>query len=157
MAARIYTVAFSAVAVTVAVDVFEIRPADDKPVEIIGLFIGQSSDVGDAADEMLGYSVIRGFTTSGSGGATPTPTPVDRSGAAAGFSAETNNTTAATTGTTTTMHADTFNIRAGEKLWVPEGCWWEASQADTSIIVRLAAAPADSLTMSGTLYVREQG
>jgi hypothetical protein len=157
MAARIYTVSYTAVAVTAAVDVFEIRPADDKPIEIIGLFMGQSSDVGDAADEMLAYRVIRGFTTSGSGGATPTPTPVDRSGAAAGFSAETNNTTVATTGTTADLHADTFNIRAGEKLWLPEGCWWEASQADTSIVVRLAAAPADSLTMSGTVYVREQG
>lgn len=154
---RIYTVPFSAVAVTVQVDLFEIRPADDKPVEILGLFIGQSSDVGDAAAEILGYTVIRGFTTSGSGGATPTPTPLNRSDTAAGFSAETCNTTLATTGTTATVHADTFHIASGEKLWLPEGCEWEASQADTSIVVRLAAAPADSLTMSGTLYVREQG
>jgi hypothetical protein len=154
---RIYTVNFSAVAVTVAVDLFEIRPVSNKPVEVLGLFIGQSSDVGDAAAEILPYTVIRGFTTSGSGGATPTPAPLNRSDSAAGFSAETCNTTAATTGTTVTLHADTFHIAAGEKLWLPEGCEWEASAADTSLVVRLAAAPADSLTMSGTLYVREQG
>lgn len=154
---RIYTVIFSAVAVTAQVDLFEIRPADDKPVEIMGLFLGQSSDFGDAQAELLAYSVIRGFTTSGSGGSTPTPAPLNRSDTAAGFSAETLNTTLATTGTTATLHADTFHVSAGEKLWLPEGCEWEASQADTSIVVRLAAAPADSLTMSGTLYVREQG
>lgn len=154
---RIYTVTFSAVAVTAAVDLFEIRPATNKPCEVMGLFLGQTSDVGDAAAEILGYTVIRGFTTSGSGGATPTPAPLNRSDSAAGFSAETCNTTVATTGTTATLHADTFHIASGEKLWLPEGCEWELSAADTSLVVRLAAAPADSLTMSGTLFVREQG
>lgn len=154
---RIYTVNFSAVAVTVQVDVFELRPADDKPIEIIGVFMGQSSDFGDAQAEILGYTVIRGFTTSGSGGATPTPAPLNRSDSAAGFSAETCNTTLATVGTTATLHADTFHVASGEKLWLPEGCEWEASQADTSVVIRLNAAPADSLTMSGTVYVREQG
>lgn len=154
---RIYTVSFSAVAVTVAVDLFEITPADDKPVEVIGLFIGQSSDVGDAAAEILAYTVIRGHATSGSGGAATTARPLNRSDTAAGMAAETCNTTAASTGTPVTLHADTFHIAAGEKLWLPEGCEWEASQADTTLVVRLAAAPADSLTMSGTMYLREQG
>jgi hypothetical protein len=154
---RIYTVTFTATAVTAQVDVFEIRPADDKPCEVLGLFIGQSSDFGDAQAELIAYSVIRGFTTSGSGGSTPTPTPVERSDAAAGFSAETLNTTLANTGTTTTVWADTFNVAAGEKLWLPEGTEWSVTQADTSLVVRLGAAPADSLTLSGTLVVREQG
>lgn len=154
---RIYTVTFSATAVTAQVDVFEIRPADDKPLEVLGLFIGQSSDFGDAQAELLAYTVIRGFTTSGSGGSTPTPAPVGRSDAAAGFSAETLNTTLATTGTTATLWADTWNVAVGEKLWLPDGCEWSVTQADTSLVVRLAAAPADSLTMSGTLVVREQG
>ena len=34
---------------------------------------------------------------------------------------------------------------------------WEVSQADTTLVVRLGAAPADSLTMYGTIYVRELG
>lgn len=156
--ARIYTVIFSAVAVTTTVDFFEIRPADDKPVDILGLFIGQSSDFGDAQAELLPYTVVRGFTTTGSGGASPTPVPVGSSaGVAAGFTAKTCNTTLATTGTTTTPHSDTFHVASGEKLWLPEGCEWGCSQADTSIVVRLGTAPADSLTMSGTLYVKELG
>lgn len=154
---QLYTVEFEAVAVTAQVDFFEIRPADDKPVQVVGLFLSQSSDVADAAEEILRYRVIRGHTTSGSGGATPTPAPLGRSAQAAGFSAETNNTTIASVGTTVNLHSDTFNIRTGLQLWLPEGCEWEASQADTSLVVRLMAAPADSLTMSGTLYVREQG
>lgn len=154
---RIYTVSFTAVASPAAIfDVFEVRPADDKPLEIMGLFMGQSSDVGDANAENLAIRVIRGFTTSGSGGATPTPAPLNRSDTAAGFSAETMNTTVATTGTTADLHTDVFNTQAGYMLWLPEGCEWELSQADTSLVVRLSA-PADAVTMSGTLYVREQG
>lgn len=154
---RIYTVSFTQVAITTAVDLFELTPADDKPIEILGLFFGQSTDVGDAAAEQIPYRVIRGHTTSGSGGTAPTPRPLNRSGVAAGFAAEVCNTTAATLGTAVDLHADVINIQAGEKMWLPEGCEWEASQADTTLVVRLAAAPADSITCSGTLYVREQG
>lgn len=153
--ARMYTVEAEGVAVTAAVDVVELSPADDLPVKICGLFLGQSSDVGDAAEELLRYRVIRGHTTGGSGGAAPTPRPLDPNDGAAGFAAETNNTTAASVGTTHNLHSDTFNIRTGEKLWLPEGMEWEADQGDTTLLVRLMAAPADSLTMSLTAYVRE--
>jgi len=154
---RVYTVEFEGVAVTAAVDFFQLTPADDKPIEIIGVFLGQSSDLGDAASEILRYRVIRGHATTGSGGASPTPRPLNRSGAAAGFTAMTNNTTVATAGTAINLHSDVFHIAAGLPLWLPEGCEWEASQTDTLIVVRLMAAPTDSLTMSGTLYVVEQG
>ncbi len=157
MADRTYTVSFTEVAVTVAVDLFELTPADDRPLEILGLFIGQSSEFGDAASELLPYRVIRGHTVSGSGGAAPTPRPLQRGDAAAGFTAETCNTTAANTGTTVDLHADTFNVAAGEKLWLPEGCEWGVSQTDTTLVIRLASAPADSIDLSATLYVREQG
>lgn len=154
---RMYTVSFTGVAVTTAVDLFEITPADDKSLEVVGLFVAQSSDFGDAQAEQIGYRVIRGHTTSGSGGTATTPRPLNRSDVAAGFTAETCNTTAASVGTTVDLHAGVINMQAGEYLWLPEGCEWELSQADTTLVVRLIAAPADSLTLSGTLYVREQG
>ena len=154
---RCYTVEFDGVAVTAAVDVFQLTPADDKPVEIFGVFIGQSSDVGDAASEIMRYRVIRGHTTTGSGGASPTPRPLNRSGVAAGFAAMTNNTTQATVGTVHNLHSDVFHVASGLQLWLPEGAEWEASQADTTLLIRFMAAPVDSLTMTGTLYVREQG
>ena len=157
MTSRVYSVSFTATAVTAAVDLFELTPADDKPIEIIGIFLGQSSDVGDAASESLPFRVIRGHTTSGSGGGTATPRPLDRSGPAAGFTCETNNTTAASAGTAVDLWADVWNIQAGYPLWLPDGCGLEASQGDTTLVVRLGAAPADSITVSATLVIKEQG
>lgn len=156
---RIYSVIFSAVSISAIQDLFELTPADDKPIEIVGIELSQTgnSDVGDAQEEILKLQIIRGFTTSGSGGSAPTPQPIKRSSAAAGFTAEVNNTTVATTGTTSTLHETGWNIRAGYLNWYPEGCEPEASQANTTIVVRLPTAPADAITISGTLWVREYG
>lgn len=154
MIGRVYAVTFSAVAVSAAQDLFEITPADDKPVEIVGIELGQSSDAGDAADELLQISIIRGHTTSGSGGSAPTPAPLNPNDTAAGFTAEVNNTTVASTGTTTTLQTGCWNVRAGYINWFPEGMRPTASQGNTTIVVR-QTAPADAITMSGTLYVRE--
>jgi hypothetical protein len=156
MAGRVYTVEFEGTAVTAQVDFFEIDAAAEKPVEVIGLVLSQSSDVADAAEEILRFRVIRGHTTGGSGGSAPTPRPVNPTDAAAGFAAETLNTTIASAGTGVNLHSDSFNIRAGYQLWLPPGCEWVTS-GTSLLVVRLMAAPADSLTMSGTLYVRELG
>ena len=152
---RVYTVQFENVAVTALQDLFEITPADDKPVKLLGLFLSQSSEIGDAQEEMMRIQVIRGYTSSGSGGSAPTPVPVDPNTAAAGFTAEVNNTTVATTGTAVILHSESFNERTGLAMWwTPETCPI-ASQANTTIVVRLLANPADSVTMNGTLYVEE--
>ncbi len=151
---RIYTVEFNAVAVTAAVDLFEITPADDKPVTIIGWSLDQYSDFGDAQAEQLSLRVIRGFTTRGSGGSSPTPVPVEPNDAAAGFTAETCNTTLANTGTTTNPWSGGWNIQAGCRDFLPEGMQPKATQANTTIVLR-QSAPADSITLNGTLWVAE--
>ena len=153
---RLYTVVFEAVAMTVAQDYFEITPADDKPIALHGISLGQHTDFGDAQDENLRWSVVRGHATSGSGGSAPTPQPLSPIDAAAGFTAEVNNTTIASTGTTATLHVGAFNVRAGLDFFWPPECRPKASQANTSLVVRMAStAPADSITFSGTLYVEE--
>lgn len=152
---RIYTVEFEGTAVTAAVDVFEIRPADDKPISIHALFLSQSTELGDAAEEILRYRVIRGNLTTGTGGASPTPRPVDHTDAAAGFGADTLNTSPATTGTEVVLHSGGWNVRIPEMLILPPEMRWESVEAGGFIVVRLMAAPADSVTMSGTLYVEE--
>jgi len=159
MSGRIYTVVFGAVSVSAAQDLFEITPADDKPIEIVGLKITQvgSSDVGDAAEEMLRFSIIRGHTTGGSGGSAPTARPVKRSDGAAGFACEVNNTTIASGGTSVILDEDAFNVRVPYINWWPPGTEPEATQADTTLVVRLNSAPADAITLSGTLYVSEGG
>lgn len=158
MNGRMYAVPFEGVAVTGAVDFFEITPADDKPVCIHGIYLSQSSDTGDAAEELLRVTIKRGHTTGGSGGSTPTPSPLGSSAnAAAGFTAKTNNTTQASAGTAVTLHSETFNVRAGWAYIPTPEARPGASQANTTIVVRLEAAPADSLTMSGCLIVEELG
>jgi hypothetical protein len=134
---RVYSVEFENVAVTTVNgdhDLFYIAPADDKPVRLISCYLSNTSnaDVGDAQEEMLRLRIIRGHATVGSGGATPTPAPLNPNDAAAGFTARTVDTTIASAGT------------------LPM-----CSQAQTTIVVRLMAGPTDDITMSGTLYVEE--
>lgn len=151
---RTYTVQFNAVAITAAQDLFEISPADDKPVRLLGLVVGQYSDVGDSNSENLSLSIIRGYTSSGSGGSAFTALPLDPNDSAAGFSAEINNTTVANTGTAVTLWSDVWNTQAGYQVWFPEGAQPQASQANTTIVVRITA-PADSITTNATLIVQE--
>lgn len=153
--ARVYSVSFENVSVSASQDFFEVSPADDHPVVILALYLDQISDVGDAAEEMLRYKIIRGHTTSGSGGSSATPRPLDPGDAAAGFSAEVNNTTIASAGTAVDLHAGAFNIRAGLALIYPPEMTPVANQGNTTIVVRLMANPADAVTMSGTLYIAE--
>ena len=81
---------------------------------------------------------------------------MDTTDVAAGFVSETNNTTIASLGTTSILHAHAWNIRTGLELWFPPGAQHLANQGNTTMVVRLMAAPVDSLTMSGSLYVEEQ-
>jgi hypothetical protein len=154
-----YLVPFENVSVSAAQDLWEISPADDRPVRIWGWTlanVGGVSDVGDAAEETLRLSIVRGHTTSGSGGSTPTISPVHQVGAAtAGFAAEVNNTTIASTAGTTIAAGFPFNVRVGGDYLFPPEFTPYASQANTTIVVRLVAAPADAVAMSGTLYVEE--
>lgn len=155
--ARVYTVVFDNVSVSAAQDFFELTPADDKPIELIGLMLSQTgnSDIGDAAEEILPIKISRGFATSGSGGTAPTPAVIKVSDTAAGFSAEVNNTTVASAGTETILMVDNFNVRAGYMCWFPPGAEPSASQANTTMTIRLTRAPADAITLSGTAWVRE--
>jgi len=154
-----YTVFFTNVAVAVAQDFFSLVGAAQKPIEIVGLQFSQVgvADVGDAQEEMLSFIICRGNTTVGSGGTAPTPNPVKIGSAAAGFTARVNDTTVASAGTLVTLHSDAFNVRAGYMNWWPPGAEIDNNIAIASsrLCVRLTAAPADSITLSGTVYVRE--
>jgi hypothetical protein len=156
MAGRVYTVAFDQQSFTAAngdYDFFELDPATDKPIEIIAIFIGNKSEVGDAQEEMVAWAVVRGNATSGNGTST-TPRPLIPTDPAAGFAAEVVASTPASTGTALTLHADTFNIRTGLQIVFPPDMRPTAAGADL-LCVRLLTALADDATLSGTVYVRE--
>ena len=152
---RMYTCEFSKVAVSLDQDVFELTPADDKPIAIHAVFLSQSSDVADAAEEILNYKIIRGLATSGSAGGTSTPAVLNPLDTAAGATCETNNTTIATAGTPIDCHSDSFNIRTGLQLIFPPEMRPVATEANTTIVVRLMEDLADAVTMSGTVYFEE--
>lgn len=153
---RMYIGSFENVAVTAAQDFFEIAPAANKPIQIHGYGLHQTSDLGDAAEEILRISLVRGHTTSGSGGSTMTPALLNSSAdtAAGDTTIEINNTTiASTAGTTLYVHG--MNIRAGLEVWFPPEARPGVSAADTTVVLRLLAAPADSLTMGGWIVFEE--
>lgn len=154
---RVYTVEFEGVAVTAIQDLFAIAPGAQKPCAIVGVLIAQSSDVGDAAEEILRIRFIRGHTTAGSGGTAPTPQPLDDQDAAATFTARVNDTTIASLGTAENLISHAFNIRTGLELWFPPEarCRIDLVIAGNRLVVRLLAAPVDALTMSGTIFVEE--
>jgi len=152
---RMYSASFADVEVTALQDLFSLVVAVNEPVTLHSCFISQSSDVGDAAEELLAVHIVRGNGTVGSGGSAPTARPLDPKTGAASATVRANDTTEASTGTEEIMHAETFNIRTG---WVyiptPE-TRIKADNVSDIIAVRLLDAPADALTTSGSLYWEE--
>jgi hypothetical protein len=156
MARGVYTVSFDQQSFTAAnadYDFFELDAAAEKPIEIVAIFIGNKSEVGDAQEEMVAFSVVRGNATTGNGTST-TPRPLDASDGAASFTAEVVSSTPASAGTAVNLHVDTFNIRTGLQLIFPPDMRPKTQGADL-LCVRLLTALADDATLSGTLYVRE--
>lgn len=153
----IYTVSFAASSFTNAngdYDFFELTPADDRPIEVVAIYIGNKSEVGDAQDEMVEWSIVTDNATSGNGTST-TPRPLDPRDASAGFTAETVASTVASTGTEIFLHQDTFNIRAGLQIIFPEQMRPRCDQADTMLCIRMEQGLADDASIAGTVYVRE--
>lgn len=153
----IFTGTFSAVGVSAAQDLFEIVSPATSNVVIREIRVGQYSDFGDAAAEILSVQIIQGFTVAGTGGSTVTPSNVQRHTGApsAASTVLANNTTVANTGTNTVMVADSFNIQAG---WVYCPPREERIQLGPSqrLVVRITA-PADSITTNGTIVFEELG
>ena len=151
----VYTIHLAPTAITVAADLVEITPADDRPVVVHGFRVYQTTDVGDAAEEIIGLAWVRGNATSGSGGSAATPAPKDHRDAAAACAAEVGNTTAASTGTPITTYSTGWNVRAPlEVVFTPEQRI-RADQANTTLVLRMLAAPADSLTIGCSVDFEE--
>ena len=121
---------------------------------MLGFDIGQTSDAGDANEEILLLSLKSGQTTSGSGGSASTPVPTDCvSAPGSGAAAEQANTTKASAGTILTHATYPWNVRVPTSVVLTQ---------EQQIILPAArrmtleiAAAADSLTISGQVWVQE--
>lgn len=158
---RIYSCCFNAGAYNNAsgdVDLFELTPADDKPLALHGLWlsnVGIAADAGDAQEELLQVNIVRGLTSSGSGGTTGSAVKMNNNDAANGFTYEYMNVTVATTGTAGTLHCDGWNVRIPyQMIWTPE-TRPVVTQADTTLVVRLSSTVTDDMLISATLLVEE--
>lgn len=141
---------FENVAVTALQDLFELNAPTNIPVCLHRVLITQHSDFGDAQAEILRVRFIRGFTTSGSGGTTPTATDLGTQGATYGGSVEANNTTPANTGTTNTPHVEAWNVATAlDYMPPPEQRIW--LKGGDRLVVNLPVAPNDSLSVDGTI------
>lgn len=151
-----YTAAFSAIAVSGAQDLWEILTTVNTRAFIKEVRFGQYSDAGDAAAELLGVTFKTGDTVSGSGGSTITPTNVrrDTGGATAESTVERNNTTQATGGTV--VFADAWNTQAPFLYIPPDEESKIIVEKATRFVVTLTA-PADAITMNGTITFEELG
>lgn len=150
----VYTVPFAYTG-NANVDLVEITAAAAKPLVVLGYDICQTSDVGDAQEEILGLLFKSGQTTSGSGGSASTPVPTDSSAIAASFAAEQANTTKASAGTIVTHATFGWNVRMPDsRVFTPEQQIILAAGRRATLEI---PAAADSLTISGQLWVQEIG
>lgn len=154
----IYTVPFSFTGADGTMDLCALVAHASKQCALLGFEIGQISDVGDAAEEIVAISVHSGFTAAGSGGSAVTPSPLDPVGApASGFTARMADTTPANTGTSTAHYEYTWNVRQALNVTYPPE-WQIVFGAGRRVCISLSvAAPADSLTTRGYAVVQEIG
>jgi hypothetical protein len=160
---RIYRVPYTGTLTTSGgdADLLSIQPGDDKPCRLAGWILGQSTEVGDAAEENLRLTLrhMTATVTIGSGGSAPTPVanrPGTTDVAAAGFTARCNDATVSTTsGTSTIMEELGWNIRSSPwERWIPEEFRPMAIQGEV-LIVRMESTPTDDITAELTFFVEE--
>lgn len=159
---RIYTVPFVSGTITNAganADLWTIEPADDKPCRIRGIIFGQTSELADAAEEIVNIDILHmGATFTNSNGTAVTGVHVDVGVAvAAGFTAEINGATVSTTsGTSTTMMSLAWNLRSSPyELWFPDRDMAPVVRQGAGLVVRLMSTVTDDVTFCGTLFVEE--
>ena len=153
---RISTVTISGVASPAAAfDFLELVPATAKPICIHRIRIAQTTEP-TTEEEQLALTVVRGHATSGSGGdTTPDGGMLVSTDTAIGYTAETMNTTIASTGTPVNLIEDAWNTRAGcDIAFSPEERPWAVN--GERIVIR-SGAPADAVTIRATFWVEEMG
>ena len=148
---RMYTVSFTEVAVTAVQDLFQLEAKTSVAI-VHGIFISQTTDVGDAEAENL--SIVLARVTDAVSNVT-VETVLNTGDAAANANLNVNQTTQLVTGAAT-VHSEAWNI-ALPFVWMPPPEMRIIIRPDDAFVVDLNTAPGDSLTMSGTLYFEEIG
>lgn len=142
-------------------DIISLQAADDKPILIRGVQLGQTSEVGDAQEEGLRVTVKR-ITTSyavGSGGASVTAAAPQGSSTNSvwSFTARSNDTTPAT-GTAQVLDEIGWNERnTPMEKWYPDTDYAPGAKQGEGLVLRLETTLADDMSFVGGVWVEEMG
>jgi hypothetical protein len=156
MFTRVYKVIWTGT-YSAAIDIAEINNASGKVAGLISVNVTQTSEEGDAEDEMVAIEFIRAHATSGSGGSAFTALP-EQGDAAFSGTCEIGNTTLASTGTPVTHLGEGFNVRAGYSFRPHEvemGQYLIAS--GERAVIRLPDTPTDAITIRAVVLFGEIG
>jgi len=153
----VYTVPFSATVLTTnPIDLFCVTASTESRVVIREIRLGQYSEFGDAQAELLSLEMMTGSTTPSSGTAITPRNVAGHSGAPTAVSAVVGpSTTLASTTSAALDWADTWNVAAG-LLYAPVPAERKIVAAGDTWVLRMSA-PADALTLNGTLLIQEIG
>lgn len=150
-----FSVALSDVTATAVQDVWHLKAGATYPIIIHWVELHQK---GLTSVEALNVKFKRhtATVTQGSGGSTPTPAVLAGGSASSGITAHANDTTQASAGTLTNIHAMTWQLLNG-LLWIPTPECRPIISVSTGFIVDLATAPSASMKLSGTIVYEEPG
>lgn len=149
---RMFSVEFTEVAVTAQQDLFQIE-ALVTPAKLHAVYLSQSSDVGDSAAEGLSILIRRVTDVVTDDLATA---QMDTGDATQTADVAINETTELVTGAAT-IHSEVWNIVQGPFIYLPPPELRPNAVIGDVIVVNLNTTPADSITMSGTIYFEESG
>lgn len=152
---QIYSALWDNKSVTAAIDLFECTVGADRPILIHQLDVYQTSDLGDAAEEVLRIGIYRG-STGGSGGTAITEVRYVDGDAPANITAVVEYATGGTSSTGGTLiHNLGWNVRIPTQyIWTPE-LRPRIDAGEDPVSFRLIAAPADAITMGACLIFEE--
>ena len=164
---RLYKVAatFTLTAAGGNTDLLQLNPATNKPLRLVGFRLGNTTEVGDAAEEGLELQLTHMTATvtdgTGTGSATVTPTTVPRPGIgqAAGFTARVNSPTVATSSGTTMVleYLGWINRLSPLETFYPENKWCPEAIAGEALILRMNTSLNDDMTLQISAFVEEDG
>lgn len=158
---RIYTISYTGTITNAGgnTDLLELAPAAQKPCKLRGFSLAQTSEVADAAEEGLSISILRMAATVTSGnGTAATGIPMDSANVAAGFAAECNGATVATSSGATVVLAEYgWNIRNSPyEIWFPDPEFSPKAKSAEFLFVRQNTTAADDYTGCFTFWVEEE-
>ena len=148
----IFSFSFSGIAVSVVQDLFQIE-ALTSDIEILAVYLSQSSDVGDAEAEGLRIHVNRFVDVVTND--LPEVKGAKNGGPLLADLAVNETSQLITTGIEI-WHAEVWQIHGGSFIYLPPPELILTVPVGGGCTISLEDAPADPITMSGTCYLRQK-